>query len=236
MERLLLSAGRAGSPPPGARERAIVAATAVVATTALASSSAAAGTGIVKSASTLSLRWLVVVGVAGVGAVGVGVLHFAPRSENPVMVAPAPLPQAPPPVQTAALAPPPMPVDPTEPSLPAPSAAPSSGPSAPASVNHAVSADAPAGSAMRDELSWLEGARAAIGSGNPAGALSLLDRYAARFPHGAMGPEATVLRIEALRDAGDRPAAERAAAAFLAAEPRSPYAARVRSLLGQSNP
>jgi hypothetical protein len=89
---------------------------------------------------------------------------------------------------------------------------------------------------MHDELSWLEGARAAISSGNPAGALSLLDRYAARFPHGAMAPEASVLRIEALLNAGDRPAAERAAAAFLAADARSPYAARVRSLLGKPNP
>jgi hypothetical protein len=35
--------------------------------------------------------------------------------------------------------------------------------------------------------------------------------------------------------AGDRSAATRAAAAFLASEPGSPYVARVQSLLGTSN-
>ncbi len=71
--------------------------------------------------------------------------------------------------------------------------------------------------------------------GDPARGLALLDAYTTRFPHAAMIPEATVLRVEALTGAGDRPAAQRAADAFLAAHPESPYAARIRSLLGESN-
>jgi hypothetical protein len=51
-----------------------------------------------------------------------------------------------------------------------------------------------------------------------------------------MGPEASVLRIEALAKTGDRAAAKRAADAFLRANPASPYAARVQSLVGASNP
>jgi outer membrane protein assembly factor BamD (BamD/ComL family) len=81
----------------------------------------------------------------------------------------------------------------------------------------------------------LERARAAMTSGNPALALSLLDTYTDRFPHPAMLPEATVLRIEALTKAGDPAAARRAADAFLATYPASPYADRIRTLLGASN-
>ena len=51
-----------------------------------------------------------------------------------------------------------------------------------------------------------------------------------------MGPEATVLRVEALVRAGDRSAAARVGNAFLAGNPQSPYATRIRSLLGAPNP
>ena len=78
-------------------------------------------------------------------------------------------------------------------------------------------------------------------SSGPAGStaaaeLAILDGYGSRFAHGVMGPEASILRIEALVNAGDRPAAKRAADAFLRANPKSPYAARVASLLGATNP
>jgi outer membrane protein assembly factor BamD (BamD/ComL family) len=66
--------------------------------------------------------------------------------------------------------------------------------------------------------------------------LSTLDEYARGFPHGALAPEASVLRIEALVAAGDRTAAMRAAQSFLQANPTSPYAQRIESLLGAPNP
>jgi outer membrane protein assembly factor BamD (BamD/ComL family) len=88
---------------------------------------------------------------------------------------------------------------------------------------------------MPTELAALQQARAALGAGDPARALSMLDAYVARFPHGAMAQEAAVLRIEALVRAGDRPAAQRAADAYLTAHPQSPYMDRIRSLLG-TNP
>jgi hypothetical protein len=110
---------------------------------------------------------------------------------------------------------------------------------APAAVQHAPtspSAGTPTGSTAATELAILDRARGAIGNRDPARALSMLDGYAARFPHGVMGPEATVLRIEALVNAGDRAAARRAADAFLLTNPTSPYAPRVQSLVGESNP
>jgi outer membrane protein assembly factor BamD (BamD/ComL family) len=75
-----------------------------------------------------------------------------------------------------------------------------------------------------------------VAAGEPARALAILDGYTARFPRGAMAPEATVLRIEALVKAGDRPAATRVADAFLATAPTSPYATRIQSLLTTANP
>jgi outer membrane protein assembly factor BamD (BamD/ComL family) len=77
----------------------------------------------------------------------------------------------------------------------------------------------------------LERARAAMGSGELARALSILDGYAVRYARGAMAPEAAVLRIETLVKMGDRPAATRFANAFLAREPHSPYASRIQSLI-----
>ena len=50
-----------------------------------------------------------------------------------------------------------------------------------------------------------------------------------------MGPEASVLRIEALVAARDLDAAKREGEAFLRANPSSPYAPRVESLLGRTN-
>jgi outer membrane protein assembly factor BamD (BamD/ComL family) len=87
---------------------------------------------------------------------------------------------------------------------------------------------------MAAELSALDGARVALSSGDSARALSILDRYTSDFPHGALAPEATLLRIEALVAAGDGDGARRTAAAFLASHPDSPYAKRIASLLDEA--
>jgi hypothetical protein len=86
-----------------------------------------------------------------------------------------------------------------------------------------------------DELATLDSARHAIDAGDAARALSILDGYAQRFAAGVMGQEASILRVEALVKAGDRSAAERAADEFLRKNPTTPYAARVRSLVGAPN-
>jgi hypothetical protein len=91
-------------------------------------------------------------------------------------------------------------------------------------------------STLRAELTTLDEAREAISARNTTRALGILDGYDLRFPTGAMRPEATVLRIEALLIRGDRRGAERCANGFLGSSPKSPYAARVRSLLAGKNP
>jgi outer membrane protein assembly factor BamD (BamD/ComL family) len=84
---------------------------------------------------------------------------------------------------------------------------------------------------MQSELALLDGARSAVRAGQSARALTVLDDFAARFPRAALAPEAALLRVEALARAGDRAGAERAARTLLAADPTSPYAERVRTLL-----
>ncbi|HVV52016.1 MAG TPA: hypothetical protein VHO06_20275 [Polyangia bacterium] len=82
------------------------------------------------------------------------------------------------------------------------------------------------------ELSTLDAARGMLARGDAAGALARLDAYARRYPHGHLGLEAEVLRIDAL-DAGGRPEAAHARAeAFLQRHPHSVLAARVRAHLG----
>jgi outer membrane protein assembly factor BamD (BamD/ComL family) len=89
-------------------------------------------------------------------------------------------------------------------------------------------------SALSVELELIDSARRALAQGNqsPRAALHKLDEYRRRFPNGRLRTEATILRIEALMAAGDRAAASRLAKSVLDRAPNSPYARRVRSLLG----
>jgi outer membrane protein assembly factor BamD (BamD/ComL family) len=78
--------------------------------------------------------------------------------------------------------------------------------------------------------------REALAGGNGARALSLVDEYERRYPHGTFLEEAEVHRVEALVRNGDRAGARRAAARFVVAHPASPHAAHVRSLVGDTTP
>jgi TolA-binding protein len=80
---------------------------------------------------------------------------------------------------------------------------------------------------VREEIRLLDHARAALLQHAPSRALERLDQYAQRFPRGALRQEATVLRIEALREQGDPARAAALAQEFLAQHPGSPHAERV---------
>jgi outer membrane protein assembly factor BamD (BamD/ComL family) len=67
---------------------------------------------------------------------------------------------------------------------------------------------------------------------DPVGALKALDEYRRRFPRGDLAPEAAVLRIQALEGAGQHDAAERMARDFLAHDPDSPHAKKIRTMFG----
>jgi len=85
---------------------------------------------------------------------------------------------------------------------------------------------------LADEVAQLQKAKLALKGGSPTQALAELGTYAQRFPRPMLGAEAAVLRIEALSQSGDGARAKTLAESFLAKNPNSPYAARLRSLTG----
>jgi Outer membrane lipoprotein len=251
VERLLLGASRVRA-PPGSKERAMLAVSGALGASGAAAGGAAAGkgtaVGIAKAGSFASLKWVGILGLTGIGTMaGAVVLHEVRESPPPTAVEMGPMsaPRTSPArgARSNASRTPetggewtPVPVDPLT-LAPFASAEVVGAPSAPAPVLAVTIADAGAfaASTLPAELALLEQARSAVRGGDPARALSVLDRYAERFPQGSMMPEVTMIRIEALVKAGDRSAATRSAAAFLASDPESPYVARVQSLLGTSN-
>jgi outer membrane protein assembly factor BamD (BamD/ComL family) len=86
-------------------------------------------------------------------------------------------------------------------------------------------------SRLAQEVAALDSARTALKAGDAGQALTLLEAHARDFPLGRLGPEATLLRIEALLGSGDRVRAEQLARGFLATNPSSSHAAKVRRLL-----
>jgi len=129
----------------------------------------------------------------------------------------APVPQLPPPTTASAEAPTaPAPLLPTAAKTP---------PAAPPAL------EPPRALGLGQEVAALDRARDALAAGNAAGALRQVDEYESQFPRGALAQEATALRIEALLQQGNRDAAVRLADRFLASNPKSPHAARIRLLV-----
>jgi len=78
-------------------------------------------------------------------------------------------------------------------------------------------------------------ARSALGRGDVPACMRAVDRYGERFRSGMFAQEIEVIRIEALAASGERARAHADAERFLAANARSPYADRVRSLLERTS-
>lgn len=96
-------------------------------------------------------------------------------------------------------------------------------------------AAAPAGSSgLAEEVEALRAAHDALGKGQPARCLEAVNAYFAAFPKGRLSAEARYLRVEALSASGKRAEAVALAKSMLAASPRSPYAARLRAISGDS--
>jgi hypothetical protein len=90
----------------------------------------------------------------------------------------------------------------------------------------------PAASSLPAEVRLLDEARGSLSAHEPAKAIATLDRYDTAFPGGVLRPEARVLRIQALLDAGDRASATRLADELFRVDPSGPYAQRVRKMIG----
>jgi len=84
---------------------------------------------------------------------------------------------------------------------------------------------------LRAEIDLIDGARAALRAGETAHALDLLGNHAVHFPRGLLVPEETALRVEALMRLGRTAEARAYARRFVADNPASPLAERMRRLV-----
>jgi hypothetical protein len=85
---------------------------------------------------------------------------------------------------------------------------------------------------LREQIAWLDRARAAVRRGDNRGALSELAQYRAKFPRGEFSQEVRVLEIEALVRDGQVAAASSLGKKFLASHPESPHVERIERLIG----
>jgi len=110
-------------------------------------------------------------------------------------------------------------LDPSPPALPAPQE--------PA----AAPAVAPHPSTLTLEITLLDDAGSALAHGDSSQALRLLDVYDRQFAGGSLGPEAVVLRIDALLRQRNVTAARALAERFERSRPNDSHLSRIRSLL-----
>jgi hypothetical protein len=93
-----------------------------------------------------------------------------------------------------------------------------------------VEVPAPPAPRLSSELKLMDGANAALDSGDADLALTLLDRHDLEFLHGRLAPEALELRIRAYALRHDDAKVAELGRAFLARYPDSPLVPRVRAL------
>ena len=247
--RAVLRAAAHDVPPLAAKERAKAAAIAALSPAAAAVTTATGTTAVATSAIGLT-KVLAFVGVSGV-AILAGTVYLesvekplATTASSTMQASAAPERASSAPrdsVEVPALPPSPSPQAPSASSVvaaPPTSATNATVVPAPPAAALPPTAPAPRGSIDREsalaaELASLDRARSALAQGQASQALALLDDHAVHFPRGVLATEATVLRIEALVRAGDRASAVALAHRFLAANAASPYAPRVRSLVGE---
>lgn len=107
-------------------------------------------------------------------------------------------------------------------------------PTAPPDVDRSSKSGDDSPLSLREELGLLQQGRHALDAGDAPRAFDALTRYDQRFPAGRLRVEATALRIEAQFAASESSSARASARAFLASNPQSPAALRVRHLLDVS--
>lgn len=83
---------------------------------------------------------------------------------------------------------------------------------------------------LSEQIRLIEAARTGVAGRDSKAALAALDSYSAKFPRGAFGQEAMVLRIRAVDQSGDSARATALAKAFVARFPQSPHVARLKPI------
>jgi|SRR5579859_1934981 len=260
LERRLLDAARIERPNARSRERTMIAIASGAALGSLTASSAAAtvatsgaaGTGTIGGAKLAgAVSFMGVAKAVAVGAISGAVALGAAQKIQEPRHAPPPAAQVEAPVETRSdptrpkLATDPPHVDETaEPMPEAPAFEPNrpAKASPPVAVVHVEGAPIPSpervspssdrlASSLADEVARLDRVRDALLSADPNRALAMLDDYQRAVPTSTLSAEATLLRIEALVQKGERDRAAGLAAEFLRAHPESPVADRMRAIV-----
>ncbi len=177
---------------------------------------------------------------AAVALLAVGALVLAGRAwlhgEPAASAPPKPLLSAAPAGETSStplVEPAPVALSPDAPATPVlPSHA--SAPHSSKTAAHAPVTPSSTASDASEESRVVAAARDALRSGNSASALALLNQAQQRFGNGVLGQEREALFIEALAKSGQRSLARTRGEAFLKSYANSPYAARIRTLIGSN--
>jgi hypothetical protein len=102
-------------------------------------------------------------------------------------------------------------------------------PAHPARAAKSQAADA-TDSDIHDQIRLIDEANASLHGGDAKAALRTADVYSTKYPNGALGQEAAVIRIEALEQSGSHARAASLARAFLAKHPTSAHAKRLEGI------
>ena len=89
---------------------------------------------------------------------------------------------------------------------------------------------------LRDQVAFIDSARAAMSTGSSRRALEILRRYQDKYPAGSFRPEATALEVEALMKLGREAEARALAERFVAEHRGSLLARRVAEVAGLTAP
>lgn len=113
-------------------------------------------------------------------------------------------------------------------------AAPTAAPASPEAAQVTRPAPSATGGAaavsIAEEVALVDRARHALRQGRAGEAFDTLSLYQSRWPNGVLSTEVRVLRVEAQLRLGQRASAQRDARAFIAVQPNSRYATRLREL------
>ena len=227
LEARVLGSARGDRAPDRVRERVLALGVAGAASAASAAAGATATTvHAAGAAGSLGVaKWALVMLVAG-GAAAVTAKLVTQRTGESVPTRSAPVTALPagtaPTVDRMPVTPPPSPWVTATPPLSASSSAPRARPPAP----HAPRSE------LVEELALLDGARAALDSGDTDLAVRQLDRHDLDYVHGQLGPDALALRIDVYARRGDDAKVAELSRSFLARYPDHPQAPRVQVFIG----
>ncbi len=101
-------------------------------------------------------------------------------------------------------------------------------------TNAAASSSASDAGDLTEQLRLIDAARSAVAAGDAKGASTAISAYQTRFPRGAFGQEAAVLRIETVDLQGNHAQAASLAKSFLAKHPNSPHVSVVQRIAGRA--